>query len=206
MAKLDELFADRDLSDHMEVPVLLNTDAADRIAVAEHAVSVAQERHLRASEAEQDRMAKPRTAEATEALEAAKAELASAHEAALPHLVTFRFRSLGAQEWEDLVLAHPPTKKHREAHGRRLDFNPDTFPSEAIAACLVEVVQPDGTVETIDADADEINRTIKAKVKQAVWQQIWGATWRVNVGVSQVPPSLLGSSPTRPSGDESEQQ
>lgn len=220
MATLDSIFEDRDLSDHMEVPVLLNTDAADRVAVAERTVNAATEAHLRMQEYEAERMQKTRTDEAAATLEQAKAELDAARQAALDHLYVFRFTSIGAQAWEDLILRHPPTDEHRQEHGR-VDFNPDTFPTAAVAACLAAVVHPDGTVDelgtdvrqpdgTLDLDAldtaeQSVRRTIKAKVKQGVWQQIWGATWRANVGASQVPPSLLGSSATRASGGESEQ-
>lgn len=222
MTTLDELFADRDLHDHMEVPVLLNTDVADRIALAEHLAEEARDRHERAMAAEADRMVKPQTDAAKQALDETEAEVGEAREAAIPHMVYFRFTSLPADTWEKLLLDHPPTKKHREEHGRGLKYNPDTFPTVAVAACLTEVVQPDGTAQPVGdgvrnddgtlnaaalADAEAaIKRTIKAKVKQAVWQQIWGATWRVNVGVSKVPPSLLGS-PTTPGSDgESEPQ
>lgn len=202
--KLADMFTGRDLADHIEVPVLLSTDAADRIVAAERQVERAQAAVEAAERVEAEKLNKPRTDQAREQLQAAQAELDAAQDAAREHLYEFRFTSIGSEDWEALVLSHPPTKKQRELYGRELDFNPDTFPVAAVAVCLTEIVQPDGSVEPVDTTPDDVRATIKSKVKQAVWQQLWGACYRVNVGRSQVPLSLSGSGHPRSSDTGSE--
>jgi hypothetical protein len=51
--------------------------------------------------------------------------------------VEFRFRSIGHRAWADLMAAHPPTKEQVKVLGR-IDHNPLTFPSAAIAASCVD--------------------------------------------------------------------
>ena len=61
------------------------------------------------------------------------------------HYVAFRFRALPRRQWVDLLAAHPPTKEQRR-DDPRAQFNPETFPAHAIAACLVS---PEMTVEQV---------------------------------------------------------
>ena len=60
--------------------------------------------------------------------------------------VTFKVRALPRRKWTDLLAAHPPTPQQRKME-QRLDFNPETFPTAAIAACLVE---PKLSAEQVD--------------------------------------------------------
>ena len=202
--KLADMFEGRNLADHTEVPVLLSTDAADRVVAAERQVELAQAAVDAAARTEADLLSKPRTDRAREQLAEAQAELDAAEAAAQEHLYEFCFTSIGSEEWESLVLAHPPTPKQKERFGRELDFNPDTFPVVAVAACLTKIVKPDGTVEEVETTPDDVRSTIKSQVKQAVWQQLWGACYRVNVGRSQIPLSLSGSGRPRSSDTGSE--
>lgn len=217
---LDDVFAGRDLRDHLQVPVVLDTDAADRIVRAQEAIDRVKSVRDRAAQAEEDRLNKPRTEAAQADLDEAEVELAAAEQAAADKLYEFRLTSIGSLAWENLVNMHPPTKKQRTDLGKALDYNPDTFPIAAVAACLSDVVYPDGTVEPTghdvvddDGEIDEValkeavaavRRTIKTHLKHGHWQQVWGAAMRVNVGASQVPSSLRGSKQARSSGSGSE--
>lgn len=217
---LDDVFADRDLRDHLQVPVVLDTDAAERIVRAQEQIAQATRVRDRAAAAEDELLNKPRTVAAEADLEQAQADLEAAEQAATEVLYEFRLTSIGSLAWENLVSLHPPTKKQRSDHGTALDYNPETFPVAAVAACLSHVVYPDGTVhptghDVVDDDGQidqlelekavaAVNRTVKSKLKHGHWQQIWSAALRVNVGVSQVPSSLRGSSHPRSSAVGSE--
>ena len=56
-------------------------------------------------------------------------------------IVVFTFKSIGRENYDDLILEHPPTKKQKEEGS---DFNTDTFPPILVAASCVE---PEMTVE-----------------------------------------------------------
>lgn len=54
----------------------------------------------------------------------------------------FVFAAIGADAYDELVAAHPPTKEQEQERWRNhlgsLDFNEDTFPPAVISACLIE--------------------------------------------------------------------
>lgn len=194
--KLSELMQDRELTNRHTVPVLLSTDAAWRMSRATAAVDTAKKKLDRARRAERDRMQAPMTAEATEELEAAEAELEAAQNEAAEHLIDFVVESLGSDEWEALVEAHPSLPEQRERLGvEDPGYNTKTFPLAAVAACLK---QP-------EVDSLDDVRKLKKKVPDVVWSQLFAAVLRANRGQNMVPPSLTGSSVTRSSGRESEQ-
>lgn len=81
------------------------------------------------------------------------AEIAEMEAHLAQYEVTFKVKGLPRRQWADLMAAHPPTPAQRKADSRA-DFNPDTFPVKAIAACLVF---PAMTVEQVEEleDGDE---------------------------------------------------
>lgn len=58
--------------------------------------------------------------------------------------VSFKFRSIGRQPFEDLVMEHRPTKEQkdeaRKSGIRTVDWNPETFPVALIAASSTEPI------------------------------------------------------------------
>lgn len=76
--------------------------------------------------------------------------------------VELRFRSIGRQAYENLILEHPPTEKNKR-EAKRLGipeptFNPDTFPPAIIAASLVEPEMSEESVEEL-FNSESYNRT-----------------------------------------------
>lgn len=90
--------------------------------------------------------------------------------------VALLFQALSAQEYDDLIAKHPPTKKQRDDGIR--GFNPDTFPAALIAASLVK---PKLTVEQV-----------KALYQSADWSDgerasLFGGAFEVNQAGIDVP-------------------
>lgn len=130
----------------------------------------------------------PAVAEEIVALEA-EAEAAS---------VDFVLESMGAQVWNEMLAAHPPTKDDL-ALGR--DHNPRTFPYEAISLSLIEPT--DATAEAVKA--------LEEQMSFGQWHRLWLACLAVNVIGGDIPKfdrlSALngrsGSKPTTPAPAES---
>lgn len=99
---------------------------------------------------------------------------------------TFRFRALSRRRWRSLLGAHPPLKQHK-ADG--LDFNPETFPVAAVAACAVE---PEMTQEQAEKVADAI--------PLGEFEKMWAAVLQVNLGASDGPKSVLATTIHRMNG------
>lgn len=91
----------------------------------------------------------------------------------------FVFRALSRKAWADLLKAHPPSKEDLKA---RVDFNPDTFPHAAIAACSVD---PDIT----EAQAVRLGEVLP----QGEWEKCWAAVLTCNVEEVTPPKSLLAA-------------
>lgn len=99
---------------------------------------------------------------------------------------TFKFRALSRRRWRALLGAHPPLKQHK-ADG--LDFNPETFPVAAIAACAVE---PSMTAEQAEQVADAL--------PLGEFDRMWAAVAAVNLGASDTPKSVLATTIRRMNG------
>lgn len=99
---------------------------------------------------------------------------------------TFKFRALSRRRWRSLLGAHPPLKQHK-ADG--LDFNPETFPVAAIAACAVEPAMTDEQAEKV-ADAIPLGE----------FEKMWAAVLQVNLGASDTPKSVLATTIHRMNG------
>lgn len=81
--------------------------------------------------------------EARAKVESADKAVAKARKALEAAAVTFSFRALGAEEFEALLHAHPPTKEDIATARRKGQSPPrfgDTFGPAFVAACLTEPV------------------------------------------------------------------
>lgn len=213
--RLDELLEDRGrVVNHHTVPVLMDRDAAQRCVQAEDAVEKARETHARAAAVEAGRMATPHTTLTRQKLEEAEAELEAAYQAAEPHLVQFKFESVGGDLWDQMITAHPPTKDQRE-RDEDAEYNPTLFPLAAVAVSLADPQIPRGEVDAYRAalDAGEQEppippsvRKLKSQVPSIVWDQLFQGALVVNRGVTRVPLLWSGSGTTRRSGPGSAQQ
>ena len=99
---------------------------------------------------------------------------------------TFRLRAMSSRRWRSLLAAHPPTKQQK-ADGA--DFNPETFPVAALAACAVV---PEMTLEQAEKIADAL--------PLGDFQKLWSAVLTVNVGVNDAPKSVLATAIHRMNG------
>ena len=211
--RLADALAGRDLTNKVTVPILLSTEAADRLRQAQDRVDAAEKVVGAMRAAEADLLSKPRTETAERRLEDVQAELAEAEEAARPHLVQFELQSVGSTLWDRLITANRPTDEQIRLYGR-IRWNRDTFPLVAVAFSLIDPeVDPNqldayrGWLDGRQEDEPPIPQDVvdmKTNVPDVVWQQIWGAALRVNAGENKVPLSLTGSGATRTSETASE--
>ena len=102
--------------------------------------------------------------------------------------VPFKFRSVGAQHWAQLVAQHPPTKAQLAA-SKGADHNPDTFQPVAVAASCVE---PDLTVEAA--------ARLRTALNVSQWTELWETCLKVNLGSRALPKSTAAGLILRPSG------
>lgn len=100
---------------------------------------------------------------------------------------TFRFRSVSTLEWTNLLAQHPPTKDQLKADPLA-EFNPETFPPAAVAACSADGI----TIE----QAQRLHRTLR----EGEWRKIWSAVLQVNLGAVDPPKSLLAGAVLRSNG------
>lgn len=93
----------------------------------------------------------------------------------------FRFRAVGKRPWADLLAAHPPTKEQLQKMAR-LDHNPETLPTAAVAASCIDPVM---TVEQV-AQLEQV-------LNFAQFERLWECCLDVNVagGGGAVPKSLI---------------
>ena len=198
------------LANRLTVPVLMSTDAAVDMVVASKTVDQAERRLTVARNAQPGGTLaeSPEVAAAVSDLDDARSRLAEAEEAATAHMVDFVVESVGADMWEALEGAHPPTDKDRQRRGEDAAWDGVRFPMAAIAFCLREParVGPDELDGYMDAIlADDVlpglpsAAKLKAKVPDTVWEQLFAAVVRVNRGINPVPKSWGGSAATPPS-------
>lgn len=101
----------------------------------------------------------------------------------------YTFRAVSRRRWRSLMAEHPPKKGHKEDG---LDFNPETFPPAAIAACSVS---PKLTLE--QAKALEDDDTLSAGDFELLWSGVLAA----NLGVlADTPKSLIATAILRTNG------
>lgn len=90
----------------------------------------------------------PENKEFAEAFAEAEAAYTAAHKALVGEAVKFKFKALGRRRYQELLDDNKPTDEQR-AEARRLaeaigeedgelGWNPDTFPDQLIAKCLIE--------------------------------------------------------------------
>lgn len=126
-----------------KTPITTSTELVIDAAAVE-AANEARERadrlHIRASRRPNDEAL---TAEADEA-EALAQELADTVQAD-GSIQRFRFQALGGRSWDALVKAHPVPAEHKKL---QVSWNPETFPSACVAACIVD---PPLSAEDVEA-------------------------------------------------------
>ncbi|WP_214327844.1 hypothetical protein [Nonomuraea sediminis] len=93
------------------------------------------------------------------------------------HVRVFLLRALPRKAWSDLVKEHPARKQDAPA-----DFNRDSFPVAALAACAVK---PSLTEEKAGRVVDRIT--------QGQWSLLWNAILELNGGSGEVPFSAAAS-------------
>ena len=94
----------------------------------------------------------------------------------------YSFRAVSRRRWRDLLAKHPPAKKDRDAGH---DFNPDTFPAAAIAACCVSPKMTEDEAKQLEDD-DELGT--------GGFEQLWNGCLAVNLGVvNDTPKSVLAT-------------
>ena len=100
----------------------------------------------------------------------------------------YSFRAVSRRRWRALLAEHHPTKQQRnDGH----DFNPETFPAAAIAACCVS---PPLTLDEAKAleDSDDLGT--------GGFEQLWNGVLAVNLGVvNDTPKSVIATAILRTS-------
>ena len=101
-------------------------------------------------------------------------------------MVVFKMRSIGRRAWQDLMLRHPPSKETKKT-SPNAEFDPQRFPSAAVAASTTEIVFGDRSL----TDADEIRRYVNHLADNAsvgVFEHLlFPKCVDVNVGGAAVP-------------------
>ncbi|MEU7741977.1 hypothetical protein [Nonomuraea sp. NPDC049158] len=93
------------------------------------------------------------------------------------HVRVFWLRALPRKEWSDLIKEHKPRKQDAPA-----DFNRDTFPVAALAACSVKP-------SINEAQAGKVID----RIAQGQWATLWDAILQLNGGSGEVPFSYAAS-------------
>ena len=101
---------------------------------------------------------------------------------------TFTFETVPYSVWRGLVEEHPPTDQQREQN-KYLDYNPDTFPTVAVAASCVD---PELTVE----DAG----WLREHLPRLEFDRLFDAAFQVSVGGGDLPKSVIAIAKTLASG------
>lgn len=104
-------------------------------------------------------------------------ELVAVQEEMKGHVRVFLLRAKTRKEWSDLAKEYPPRKEDAPA-----DFNRDTFPVAALAACSVK---PRMSVEQAGRLVDRLT--------QGQWRTLWEAILDLNGGTGEVPFSRAAS-------------
>lgn len=93
---------------------------------------------------------------------------------------TFVFTTVPYSQWQKAVEAHPPTEQQK-AENKYLDFNPDTFPVDAVALSCQEPTLSSADVEWL-----------RENLPRQEFDRLFEAAWRANVGGSSIPKSVSG--------------
>lgn len=101
----------------------------------------------------------------------------------------FAFQSMGRKAWRELIAAHPPTEEQKLTGA---DFNVDTLPAVAMAACCVA---PTGASEEVFAQ-------LAANLTDGQWNEIWAACHAANTAGAEVPLNVAAFALASRVGDE----
>lgn len=149
-----------------EVPIVMRGDLQSRFEELDRDLNAARRKpeddSLAASGGEVRRLA--------EEIEALREEMQE-------HVRVFLLRALPRKAWSDLAKEHKPRKQDAPA-----DFNRDTFPVAALAACSVK---PSLNEQQAGKVIDHIT--------QGQWQTLWDKIMELNGGSGDVPFSYAAS-------------
>jgi hypothetical protein len=95
------------------------------------------------------------------------------------HIVDFKLRALPKKKWSDLHAQHKPRQEDKDGG---LDYNGETFPVAALAACCYD---PAMTVEQAEQLVDTIS--------QGQWDELYLGVFMLNRGRVDVPFSASAS-------------
>lgn len=141
-------------------------------------------------------------------------DISAKRQAAVDSAWKFVVSTIPSSQWEWLRNRHPPTaEQQQQARGQVLQFNIETFPKAATAACLTAATNPDGQQlefdrPTWDADGDLNVDPQATELASMSWetfplgdtQLLWSAVLELNgtMGPSaQVQSFANGSAKTR---------
>ncbi|MGW4406514.1 hypothetical protein ACWEJ6_20970 [Nonomuraea sp. NPDC004702] len=149
-----------------EVPICLRGDLQARFEELERDLEAARRKPESDSLASSGSEARRLAGE----IEALRAEMQE-------HVRVFLLRALPRKEWSDLLKEHKPRKQDAPA-----DFNRDTFPVAALAACSVKPrINEDQAGKIVD------------RITQGQWSSLWNAILELNGGSGEVPFSYAAS-------------
>lgn len=94
--------------------------------------------------------------------------------------VPFRIRGLPKRRWSDLLARHQPREQDKT---QGLDYNADTFPVVALAACCADPVMTE----------EQAARLVDEVLTQGQWSELWWAILQANNRKVDVPKSVSGS-------------
>jgi hypothetical protein len=122
-----------------KIEIILDTEVVEDLDEARLRLDAAKESLALAEEGKADQR---EIRQLREAITVAEEEVKEAEDAADEVVAVFKFRSLGARAYDNLVAMHPITpeqeQKIRDEGGEPTAWNPDTFPPALTQASLVE--------------------------------------------------------------------
>lgn len=145
------------------------------------------------------------------------ADVDVARQAAVESAWKFVVSTIPASQWEWLLGQHPPTDQQRQAaRGQTLQWNFETFPKAATAACLTAATNPDGQRLEFDRPGWDVDGRLQVdpqatELTSMSWETfplgdtklLWSAVLELNgtMGPSaQVQSFANGSAQTRSGG------
>lgn len=103
--------------------------------------------------------------------------------------VPFKVGAIAKRAWADLLKAHPPTKAQL-AEDNRCEFNPDTFPAMAIAACLISPVMSFEQVKILEDGVENEDGESTGGLNDAQFNTLFNNVAAVNMSGLAAPKSV----------------
>lgn len=129
------------------------------------------------SAADEDTLASKNSAEAVDLAR----QMADLEEQMRAATRVFRLQAKPRNEWRELLNQHPPREGNEQ--DAQTDFNRETFPIAAVAACCI---MPKMTVA-------QAERLVEEKLSDGQWNELFAHVWAMHAGSVDVPFSLAAS-------------